>query len=104
MNKDEKCIVIFEGTFNEGMAGSDIQKEYSKKSTANAEAYGGFISLSNYSFEQNLGNGLLPDFIVIVEYKSKEKVIQSLNSDEYLSIIPLRDLVFKEVKILITKN
>lgn len=104
MNTEEKCIVIFEGTFNEGMAGSDVQKEYSTKSTANAEAYGGFISLSNYTFEQNLGNGLIPDFIVIVEYQSKEKVIQSLNSEEYLSIIPLRDLVFKEVKILITKN
>lgn len=104
MNKEEKCIVIFEGTFNEGMAGSDEQKEYTKKSTANAEVYGGFIGLSNYTFEQNLGNGLLPHFIVIVEYQSKEKFIQSLNSEEYLSIISLRDLVFKEVKILLTKN
>ena len=104
MNNEEKCIVIFEGTFNEGMAGSAEQKEYSQKSTANAEAYGGFVGLSNYSFEENLGNGLLSDFIVIVEYQSKDKVIKSLSSDEYLSIIPLRDLVFKEVKILITKN
>ena len=104
MNQEEKCTVIFEGTFNDGMAGSAEQKEYSKRSTANAEAYGGFVGLANYTFEQNLGNGLLPNFIVIVEYQSKEKIIQSLNTDEYKSIIPLRDLVFKEVKILITKN
>ncbi len=104
MKTEKKCIVIFEGTFNKGMAGSDEQKEYSKKSTDNAEAYGGFVALSNYAFEQNLGTGLVPDFIVIVEYQSKEKLIQLLNSEECLNIIPLRDLVFKEVKILITKN
>ena len=100
----EKCIVVFEGTFNEGMVGSPEQKEYSQRSAANGEAYGGFVILSNYSFEQNLGTGSMPDFIVIAEYKSKEKAIQSLESDEYQSIIPLRDLTFKEVKILITKN
>ena len=102
--KEEKCIAIFEGTYNEGMNGSDEHKEYSEKSSANAEAYGGFVSLSEYIFEQNLGNGMIPTFIVIVEYQSKEKLKQSLESDEYLSIIPLRDLVFKEIKILIAKN
>ena len=102
--EEEKCVVVFEGTFNEGMAGSAEQKEYSQRSAANAEVYGGFVGLSNYSFEQNLGTGMMPDFIVVVEYQSKEKVIQSLKSDEYQSIIPLRDLTFKEVKILITKN
>ena len=102
--KEEKCIVIFEGTFNEGMAGSPEQKEYSQRSAANGEAFGGFEILSKYSFEQNLGTGSMPDFIVVAEYQSKEKAIQSLKSDEYLSIIPLRDLTFREVKILIAKS
>ena len=101
---EKKCVVVFEGTFNEGMAGSAVQKEYSQRSAANAEVYGGFEALSNYSFEQNLGTGSTPDFIVIVEYQSKDQAIQSLLSDEYQSIIPLRDLTFKEVKILIAKN
>ena len=100
----QKCTVLFEGTFNEGMEGSAEHKEYTQRSTANGEAFGGFVFLSNYTFEQNLGNGLLPNFVVIIEYLSKEKLIKSLDSDKYLSIIPLRDLVFKEVKILITKN
>lgn len=101
---EEKCIVVFEGTFNEGMKGSAEQKEYSQRSTANGEAFGGFVVLSSYTFEQNLGDGLLPDFIVIAEYQSKEKAIQSLESDEYQSIIPLRDQTFKEVKILIANK
>ena len=102
--EEEKCIVVFEGTFNEGMAGSAVQKEYSERSAANAEVYGGFVALSNYSFEENLGTGEIPDFIVIVEYQSKDKARQSLVSDEYQSIIPLRDSTFKEVKILIAKS
>ena len=102
--EEEKCVVVFEGTFNEGMAGSAVQKEYSERSAANAESFGGFEALSNYSFEQNLGTGSTPDFIVIVEYQSKDQAVQSLLSDEYQSIIPLRDLTFKEVKILIAKN
>ncbi|MFT7644982.1 MAG: hypothetical protein ACI9BF_000651 [Candidatus Paceibacteria bacterium] len=99
----QKCIVVFEATFNEGMAGSEIQKEYSARSVANAEAFGGFVPVANYNFEQNLGNGSIPDFIVVVEYKSKEKAVKSLESEEYQSILPLRDQTFKEVKILITK-
>ena len=102
--EEEKCVVVFEGTFNEGMVGSAEQQEYSQRSAANAEAFGGFEVLSNYSFEQNLGTGTVPDFVLVAEYESKEKVLQSLMSDEYQSIIPLRDLTFKEVKILIAKN
>lgn len=102
--EEEKCVVVFEGTFNEGMVGSAEQREYSQRSAANAEAYGGFAILSNYSVEQNLGTGLVPDFVVVAEYRSRDKAIQSLASDEYQSIIPLRDLTFKEVKILITSQ
>ena len=102
--EEEKCIVVFEGTFHEGMVGSAEQKEYSERSAANAEVFGGFVALSNYSFEENFGTGTIPDFIVVAEYKSKEQARQSLMSDEYQSIIPLRDLTFKEVKILIVKT
>jgi len=102
--EEKKCIVIFEGTFNEGMRGSDVQKEYSERSSVNAEVFGGFEVLSSYSFEKNLGSGLIPDFLLITQYQSKEKVIQSLETEEYKSIIPLRDQTFKEIKILITQN
>ncbi len=103
MEHEEKCTVVLTGTFNEGGSETEEFKEYSKRSNANGEKNGGVV-LSKYVIDQNLGNGSAPDFILVVEYPSREKAIEIFTNEEYKSIIPLRDIAFKEVNILITKN
>ena len=101
-NNSEECIVILEGNFNKGGSEMPEFKEYSKRSNANGEAHGGVV-LQKFSISENLGQGLKPDFVLMVEYPSYEKARDTFTSEEYQSIIPLRDKVFQEVKILLTK-
>ncbi|MCH7955853.1 MAG: DUF1330 domain-containing protein [Candidatus Marinimicrobia bacterium] len=103
MNGEKKCTVILEGTFNEGGMKTKEFEEYSRRSNANGEANGGVV-LSKYVIEQNLGNGNTPNFILVVEYPSHEIAVDTFSNSEYKSIIPLRDVAFKEVNILITKS
>jgi len=103
MNNDKKCVAILMGTFNKGGSESEEFKEYSKRANANGEANGGVI-LSKYTVDQNLGNGTTPHFVIVVEYPSREKAIDTFTNEEYKSIIPLRDIAFEEVNILITKD
>ncbi len=103
MNDETKCIVIATGTFKDGGKETEEFKEYSKRSNANGEAHGGVV-LSKYIIEKNLGNGNTPHFVLIIEYPSREKAIETFTSEEYKNIIPLRDVALKEVNILITKN
>lgn len=77
-------------------------KEYSKRSNANGETHGGVV-LKKYSIKENLGQGEKPDFILIVEYPSYEIAVDTFTCEEYKSIIPLRDVAFKTVKILLVK-
>ena len=51
---------------------------------------------------ENLGQGGKPDFILIVEYPSYEAK-NTFSNEEYKAILPLRDIAFKEVKILLTR-
>ena len=95
------CIVILEGIFNKGGMELPEFKEYSQRSNENGEAHGGVVQKKHLIVE-NLGQGAKPDFIVVVEYPSKEKAKATFSSDVYKSILPLRDKVFKEVKILLT--
>lgn len=103
MNNEKKCIAILMGTFNEDGSTSKEFKEYTERANANGEKNGGVI-LSKYIIEQNLGNGITPSFVLTVEYPSREKAIDTFTNEEYKNIIPLRDVAFKEVSILITKN
>lgn len=103
MSEDNKCIAILEATFNEGGMDSEEFKEYSARSNANGVAHGGVV-LSKYKIDQNLGNGNTPHVVFIVEYPSHEKAVESFTSEEYKSIIHLRDVALKEVNILITKD
>ncbi|TFB10404.1 DUF1330 domain-containing protein [Candidatus Marinimicrobia bacterium MT.SAG.3] len=103
MTDEKKCVVILEGTFNEGGMKTKEFEEYSKRSNANGEANGGKV-LSKYVIDRNLGNGNTPHFILLVEYPSYDIAVETFSNEEYKSIIPLRDVAFKEVNILITKS
>lgn len=103
MTKEEKCTVVLSGKFNEGGNQTEEFKEYSERTNANGENYGGVI-LSKFMVDQNLGNGITPHVVVIAEYPSKQKALASFENEEYKSIIPLRDVAFEEVNILITNQ
>jgi uncharacterized protein (DUF1330 family) len=94
------CLVIVEGTFNEGGADSVEFKEYITRAIANDKVHGG-VELSQYTIQENLGQGETPHFVVVLKYPSYEAAKETFNSKEYKAIIPLRDVVFKKVKILI---
>lgn len=98
----ERYTVVLQGTFNEGGMESDEFKEYSKRSNANGESLGGVVQ-SKYMIKENLGQNDTPSFIIVVDYPSELNAKKAFTNEEYQSIIPLRDIVFKEVKILFTK-
>ena len=100
---EEKGTVILTAIFNEGGPASPEYKEYSERSTANFKAYGGVIK-NQFQIEKNLGNGSTPSGVFLAEFPTKEKAIEAFTSDEYKAILPLRDVAFKEVSILISKN
>lgn len=94
--------VILQGIFNEKKMESTEFKEYSKRSNANSEVHGGVVK-NKYIIEENLVKSEKPNFVIIVEFPSKDAATNAFKSEEYLSIIYLRDIVFKDVKILLTK-
>jgi len=102
-DEPQHCIAILEGCFREGGKESPEFQEYSRRSNANGEAHGGEI-LHKYIIAENLAQGNKPDFILIVRYPSHEIAHQTFTCDEYKSILPLRAIAFKEVKILLVKN
>ena len=94
------CTVILEGIFRkDGKASSEFE-EYSRRSNANGEAHGGVV-IKNYLISENLGQGEKPDFILIIEYPSRDYAQRAFTSDEYNRIVSMRNKVFKEVKILL---
>ncbi len=103
MNEESKCIVVITATFRDGGMETAEFKEYSKRSNANGEAHGGVV-LSKYVVEQNLGNGDTPHLVLVIEYPSREKAIETFTNEEYTSLIPLRDVAMKEVNIFITTS
>ena len=102
METENKCKVIITGLFNEGGMEMPEFKEYSEKAGAIMEAGGG-VMISKNAVEENLGNGNAPHIVIVMEFPSKENVIDIFSSDEYKSIIPIRDVAVREVNILITK-
>jgi len=98
----ENYTVIFQGIFNEKGTESAEFVEYVRRQDINREAFGGIIQ-NKYFIDENLGQNEMPSFVIIVTFPSKDSAIQAFTSIEYLSIIPLRDIAFKEVKILFTK-
>jgi uncharacterized protein (DUF1330 family) len=102
MNAD-KVIIVIEATFNPNGMNTPEFKEYSQRSNANGEAHGGVV-LHKYQVTGNLGSGDTSHMVLIIEYPSQDMASQTFSSKEYHSILPLREVVFKEVKILQTNT
>ena len=98
MSTSDSTIIIIEATFNPNGMNTPEFKEYSRRSNANGEAHGGVV-ISKYQVTDNLGNGETPHLVLVIEYPSHDKAQQTFTSEEYKSILPLREVAFKEVKI-----
>lgn len=98
-----KVIIVIEATFNPNGMNTPEFKEYSRRSNANGEAHGGVV-LQKYQVTGNLGSGDAPHMILVIEYPSQEMASQTFTNKEYLAILPLREIAFKEVKILQTNT
>ncbi|MBL4890868.1 MAG: DUF1330 domain-containing protein [Rhizobiaceae bacterium] len=99
----KSCIAILEGTFNEGGQLTSEFEEYSRRSNANGEAHNGKL-LGKYPISANLGQGNAPHVVFVVEFPSREIAEKAFTNSEYLAIIPLRDVAFQEVKILLSDS
>jgi uncharacterized protein (DUF1330 family) len=100
MNASSPCTVILTGTLKPGAQTFPEFQDYAQRSAANGEANGGKV-LGKYLISENLGQGSTPTVVFVVEFPSQEIARGTFTNDEYTSIIPLRDKVFDEVKILI---
>ncbi len=99
----DKGIVILTSEFKEGGPSTPEYKEYSERSIANMKAHGGVIK-AQYMIEKNIGDGKTPSGVFVTQFPSKEKAIEAFTSDEYVSILPLRNVAFIEINILISKD
>ncbi|EPJ53949.1 MAG: hypothetical protein OFPI_08770 [Osedax symbiont Rs2] len=98
-----KAIVIIEATFNANGMHTPEFKEYSRRSNANGEARGGMV-LGKYQVTDNLAEGELPHLLLVIEYPDIDSARETFSNAEYLSILPLRKVAFKQVKIYTTNS
>jgi len=103
MTKFNPCVAVLQGTFNPDGQKTPEFKEYSMRSNANGKKNGGKL-LGKYVISENLGQGEMPHVVFVVEFPSREVAELAFKNEEYESIIPLRDVAFKEVKILLSDN
>ncbi len=103
MTDTNKATVVIEATFNPNGMNTPEFKEYSRRSNANGEAHGGVV-IGKYQVTDNLGNGDTPHLVLVIEYPSKKKAEQTFTNQEYLDILPLRDVAFKQVNIFQTNS
>jgi len=103
MTDTNKAIVIIEATFNPNGMHTPEFKEYSRRSNSNGEAHGGVV-LSKYQVTANLAQGDSPHMILVIEYPSQEQARQTFTNEEYQSILSLREIAFKEVRIFLTNS
>lgn len=101
MSTETPCVAILTGTFNQGGQDTPEFQEYSQRSNANGEASGGKL-LGKYLIHKNLGQGDMPHVVFVVEFPSREHAEKAFTNEAYKAIIPLRDVAFKEVKILLS--
>lgn len=102
-HRNTSAIVIIEATFNTNGMHTPEFKEYSRRSNANGEAQGGVV-LGKYQITDNLAEGELPHLLLVVEYPDSESARNAFSNAEYLSILPLRKVAFKQVKIYTTNS
>lgn len=101
MNSTNNCMVVIEATFNQGGQETEEFKEYAQRSNANGQSNGGKL-IAKYFISGNIGQGQTSSLVIVFEFPSKEAAEINFTNDEYNAIIPLRDVAFKEVKILLS--
>lgn len=103
MPDSNKSIVVINATFNPNGMNTPEFKEYSLRSNANGEAHGGVV-IGKYQAIDNLAGGETPHLILVIEYPSVELAQQTFTNKEYLDILPLRKVAFKQVDIFQTNT
>jgi len=81
-----KSVVIITAKLKEGMFNSLQFKEYQEGAKMNSGKYGARL-LNQYIVDVNVGQGLCPNVVLLVEFPSKEQAIMAYKSDEYKSLI-----------------
>lgn len=61
--------------------------------------FGGIMPPKNYKVGKILAGDLSPEFLLKIEFPNNQSIIDAFNSEEYLKIIPTRDLGFSNVSI-----
>ncbi len=105
--KNSKTCIVIEATFNANGMNTPEFKEYSRRSNANGEAHGGVVISKFQVTGQLASNGeesALPHLILVIEYPNQAAADETFSNQEYLSIMPLRDVAFKEVNIYQTNS
>lgn len=103
MTDSNKAIVVIEATFNPNGMNTPEFKEYSRRSNANGEAHGGVV-IGRYQVTENLGDGDTPHLVLVIEYPTKESAERTFTNQEYLDILPLREIAFEQVNIFQTNS
>ncbi|NRB38652.1 MAG: hypothetical protein HRU20_09335 [Pseudomonadales bacterium] len=82
-------------------------KEYSRRSNANGEAHGGVV-IGKYQVTGHLpspqSNDVGPYLILVIEYPNQAMAEKTFSNEEYLAILSLRDVAFKQVNIYQTNS
>jgi len=103
MANSNKAVVVIEATFNPNGMNTPEFKEYSRRSNANGESHGGVV-IGKYQITENLGNGNTPHLVLVIEYPTKEDAEKTFTNEEYLEILPLREVAFKQINIFQTNS
>lgn len=90
--RTEKGTIIVEGTFREGY--ETWFQEYSAQIRAFLQPWGA-ITIRRQLIEQTLYGVEHPSLVMIIDFPDKEIARTLFFKQEYLSLIPLRDKVFK---------
>lgn len=107
MTDSNKAIIVIEASFNPNGMNTPEFKEYSRRSNANGEAHGGVV-IGKYQVAGSLpsphANEAIPHLILVIEYPNQEMADKTFTNEEYMAILPLRDVAFKQVNIYQTNN
>jgi len=96
----EKGTIIVEGTFLEGY--EKFFQEYSTQIKGFLKKFNA-VTIRRQIIEETLYGQEHPSLIMIIDFPNKEVARKIFFDQEYLSIIPLRDKIFKTFKMYLAK-
>jgi uncharacterized protein (DUF1330 family) len=96
----EKATIIVEGTFREGY--EIYFKQYSMRIETFLQQFNATI-IRRQLIEDTLYGQEHPSLIMLIDFPDKEIASKIFFSTEYLSILPLRDKIFKTFKMYLAR-